>query len=423
MAATERKRLPSSSYQPVGPVLTSKKDNKADEFLDEIKKNYEDLPEHPFRAICIKAAELEAYSRHPNSDRNEDKVQENVHRSVEEEIRKQDQARIAPIFARKTVQRLLGDEKTGIKGLLESWMKMDKRPEVIKLASVTIFPRVDGQGGDSVVGTLEAHVDRFIYTTSSPHIHSQFTFQNVKAAFFQVEDEKKRLPLLYFQLHHPIKVGTENKKDIQCRLAPTAVGKRRPENDSDKFEKEKQTRGRDRNEDLKNFVEEFHGVYKEEEFHRVYTEEFHGVLPSKAAAVFFLTFTMLVQLANSPFFVVKLQDVEIVNLARLGPDEIDMTVVFKDFNCPVLQISSIPLDSLSGIKRCLDFWGVKFYENDRDLNWNPLVKKIADSPESFIQEGGWNAYKLEDNTTSLYYRHYYLEASQVVDDVKLALID
>lgn len=252
-------------------------------------------------------------------------MQDDVHRSVEEEIRKQDQARIAPILARKTVQRLLGDEKTGIKGVLESWsnffpdveywingfdkkVKMDKRPEVIKLASITIFPRVDGQGGDSVVGTLEAHVDRFIYTTSSPHIHSQFTFQNVKAAFFQVEDEKKRLPLLYFQLHHPIKVGTENKKDIQFRLVPTAVGKRRSENDSDKFEKERQTRDRDRNEDLKNFVaevqdkwlespspflfhgvfkvEELHGVYNEEEFHGIYKEEeFHRVLPSKAAAV------------------------------------------------------------------------------------------------------------------------------------------
>lgn len=42
------------------------------------------------------------------------------------------------------------------------------------------------------------------------------------------------------------------------------------------------------------------------------------------------------------------------------------------------------------------------------------MKKITDSPETFIQEGGWDAYKLEDSFTSLYYQHCYLEASQIV---------
>ncbi|KAI3960870.1 hypothetical protein MKW92_014829, partial [Papaver armeniacum] len=77
------------------------------------------LREPPFRAICIKAAELEAYSRHPDSDRNEDKVQEDVRRSVEEEIRKHNQARCASILARNTAMRLLGDNKTEIQGVLK----------------------------------------------------------------------------------------------------------------------------------------------------------------------------------------------------------------------------------------------------------------------------------------------------------------
>lgn len=64
---------------------------------------------------------------------------------------------------------------------------------------------------------------------------------------------------------------------------------------------------------------------------------------------------------------VDLDDIEIVNLARLRPGEIDMTVIFKDFTRDLLQIGSIPLYSLDYIKRCLNFGGVKYYENDLDL--------------------------------------------------------
>ncbi|KAI3851710.1 hypothetical protein MKW92_004425 [Papaver armeniacum] len=381
-----------------------------------------------FRDICIKAAELEAYHRHPNSDRNEEKVQKDMHKSVVEEMRKQDQASLARTSTRQTARRLLGDKETGTKGVLESGIKfvpeekrllgeektktkgvfkfnqnsvprkcksrtddeldkkvkMDKEP--IQLTGVTIFPKVGGLGGDAMVGTLEVHVDGFIYTTPN---------------------EEKMLPFLHFHLHQPIEVGTEKKNDIQFRLVPTPVGQRRFDNDSDKFVKENQTRDKGDSEDLKNFVAKVQNKWR--------------VLPSpfsfhRAPAVFGLPLLSLVGLADLPFRVINLEDIEIVNLARLSPGKIDMTVVFKDFSCDVLQIRSIPLDSLNNIKRCLTFGGVKCYENDLDLPWDSIVKKIADFPETFLQEGGWDAYKLEDSATSLYYMHYYLEDSHDVDD-------
>ncbi|KAI3992239.1 hypothetical protein MKX01_029960 [Papaver californicum] len=391
-----------------------------------LQSDYEDLPEPPFRAICMKAAELEAYSRHPNSDRNEDKVRKDMHRSVDEEIRKQDQARRATILARNTAQRLLGVNKTGSKGsyggerfflrlgggllgdeetkgesVFDNKMKTDKKPMIVKLTGVTIFPKVDDEGGDTVVGTLEAHADEFIYTTYSFSFYSQLTCK--------YENEKKMLPLLHFQLHHPIKVGTEETKHIQFRLVLASVGKRISDNDPDKFEKEKQTSDRGRSEDLKNFVD------------KVEWQKPRPPFPFREASdVFVLTLSSLVHLTNTPFFVVNFQDIEIVNLARLRPLEIDMSVVFKDFSCPVLRISAIPLDSLNDIKRCLDF-GVKFYDNILDLNWNSIVKEIEEKPETFVKGGGWDAYKLEDSDTSLYYRHYYLEASQADCNLKASL--
>ncbi|XP_026397084.1 uncharacterized protein LOC113291808 [Papaver somniferum] len=132
MATINRKRLSSSStsYQ---PVLTPNKDNKASNASDSwYRKNKEivlcfrsaDLRKSTFQDICNKAAELEAYHRHPNSDRNEVKVQKDVRRSIVEEMRKQNQATLATILARNTARRLLGDKKPGTEGVLESGRKI-----------------------------------------------------------------------------------------------------------------------------------------------------------------------------------------------------------------------------------------------------------------------------------------------------------
>ncbi|KAI3909671.1 hypothetical protein MKW98_014088 [Papaver atlanticum] len=131
--AAERKRLSSlsSSYQPSTLKNGNKATNDSSDCWNRKKKelklslqsNYNVLPESPpFQAICIKAAELEAYSRYPNSDRDEDKVQKDVCRFVNEEISKINQARLAIQCARLTAHRLLGDNKTGTtKGVSESW--------------------------------------------------------------------------------------------------------------------------------------------------------------------------------------------------------------------------------------------------------------------------------------------------------------
>lgn len=54
-----------------------------------------------------------------------------------------------------------------------------------------------------------------------------------------------------------------------------------------------------------------------------------GIGPSKAWSVFGLTSFSLVGLVDTPFFVVELRDIEIVNLAKLEPEKIHMTVVLR----------------------------------------------------------------------------------------------
>ncbi|KAI3924965.1 hypothetical protein MKW92_045368, partial [Papaver armeniacum] len=132
--------------------------------------------------------------------------------------------------------------------------------------------------------------------------------------------------------------------------------------------------------------------------------EFHGFFPTGVRAVFALTLFFLAELVETNPIVVSLDEIEIVNLAQLRPNEIDMTVVFKDFSRDVLQINSIPLELLAGIKYRLNCSRVKYYQNTRKLNWNDEVITFRDFPQKFIMDGGWESLNLEaGNACDCYY--------------------
>ncbi|KAI3997160.1 hypothetical protein MKX01_009004 [Papaver californicum] len=258
-------------------------------------------------------------------------------------------------------------------------LQMDEKANIITLDDLKIFPKVGEQGGEAIVGTLEVHVNGFLCATSSPNFSFSFLYADVAKAFFRVEDEEMP-PLLHFHLHDPIKLGTEKRQNIQLRLVMNPMGQKRSYDDSDKIKKDKQTRDRVHNKDLKNFV---HNV--QEKWDHIPSDEFQGNLPSKAPTIFGLTFSALVGLVDEPFVVVNLYEIEIVIL-RLKHVEIDMTIVFQDF------------------KHLCNFAGVKYYEIFYDENWVSKVKEIADSPWTFAVNGGWRF--LEGPETLNYYKHY-----------------
>jgi nucleosome binding factor SPN SPT16 subunit len=123
---------------------------------------------------------------------------------------------------------------------------------------------------------------------------------------------------------------------------------------------------------------------------------FPGV-PHKSSVFIVPTSGCLVELIETPFLVVTLSEIEIVNLERvgLGQKNFDMTIVFKDFKRDVLRIDSIPSTSLDGIKEWLDTTDIKYYESRLNLNWRQILKTITDDPQSFIDGGGWEFLNLE----------------------------
>ncbi|RZC55442.1 hypothetical protein C5167_014287 [Papaver somniferum] len=250
-----------------------------------------------------------------------------------------------------------------------------KKHRKTMLTDLTMLPKlVGGQGGENINGTLEAHVDGFRYTTSRPDFCLDFRYDALESAFFQEGDDRTP-PFLHFRLRHSIMVGKEITEDIQFHLVSTPMGQKTS----------------DRNDDLNIFVDKVRhkwrvGVVFQEVEKK---HEFHGVLPSKASGVFALTYFSLVGLVGKPFIVVPLKAVELVYLEKVSPREIDMTVVFEDYNHQVFQINSIPLTSVADIKFCLDLGDVKYYENDKKQNWKSIMKGIGRNPQDFVEKGGW----------------------------------
>jgi nucleosome binding factor SPN SPT16 subunit len=274
----------------------------------------------------------------------------------------------------------------------------------IRLTDLWIRP-VFGGRGRKLPGSLEAHVNGFRYSTSRAEERVDIMFANIKHAFFQPA-EKEMITLLHFHLHNHIMVGNKKTKDVQfyvevMDVVQTLGGGKRSAYDPDEIEEEQRERERKNkiNMDFQSFVNRVNDLWAQPQFSGLDLEfdqplrelGFHGV-PHKVTSFIVPTSSCLVELVETPFLVVTLSEIEIVNLERvgLGQKNFDMTIVFKDFKRDVLRIDSIPSTALDGIKEWLDTTDIKYYESRLNLNWRQILKTITDDPQSFIDDGGGN---------------------------------
>ncbi|XP_057963101.1 FACT complex subunit SPT16-like [Malania oleifera] len=273
----------------------------------------------------------------------------------------------------------------------------------LRLPDLWIRPAFGGRGR-KLPGTLEAHINGFRYSTNRQEERVDVMYGNIKHAFFQPA-EKEMITLLHFHLHNHIMVGNKKTKDIQfyvevMDVVQTLGGGKRSAYDPDEIEEEQRERDRKNkiNMDFQNFVNRVNDLWGQNQFKGLDLEfdqplrelGFHGV-PYKASAFIVPTSSCLVELVETPFLVITLSEIEIVNLERvgLGQKNFDMTIVFKDFKRDVFRIDSIPSTALDGIKEWLDTTDIKYYESRLNLNWRQILKTITDDPQSFIDDGGW----------------------------------
>ncbi|GAU18603.1 hypothetical protein TSUD_124340 [Trifolium subterraneum] len=255
----------------------------------------------------------------------------------------------------------------------------NNRFKPIRLPNLWIRPAFGGRGR-KIPGTLEAHVNGFRYSTTRADERVDVMFANIKHAFFQPA-ENEMITLVHFHLHNHIMVGNKKTKDVQFYLevmdmVQNVGGGKRSAYDPDELEEEQRERERKNkiNLEFQSFVNRVNDLWEQPQFN-----------------------ACLVELIETPFLVVTLSEIEIVNLERvgLGQKNFDMTIVFKDFKRDVLRIDSIPSTSLDGIKEWLDTTDIKYYESRLNLNWRQILKTITYDPQSFIDGGGWEFLNLE----------------------------
>ncbi|KAJ7569137.1 hypothetical protein O6H91_01G063000 [Diphasiastrum complanatum] len=279
----------------------------------------------------------------------------------------------------------------------------------IRLSDLWIRPAFGGRGR-KMTGTLEAHANGFRYSTMKADERVDVMYRNIKHAFFQPA-EKEMITLVHFHLRDFIMVGNKKTKDVQfymevMEVVQTLGGGRRSMYDPDEIEEEQQERERKNkiNSEFQAFVKRIGELWEQPHLKDLDLEfdipfrqlGFHGV-PSKSSAFIVPTVNCLVELIETPFLVITLSEIEIVNLERvgLGQKAFDMAIVFKDFKKDIMRIDAIPSTSLDGIKEWLNHMNIKYYESRMNLNWRPILKTIMDDPEKFIEDGGWEFLNME----------------------------
>uniref|UniRef100_A0A1J3DK92 FACT complex subunit n=1 Tax=Noccaea caerulescens TaxID=107243 RepID=A0A1J3DK92_NOCCA len=278
----------------------------------------------------------------------------------------------------------------------------------LRLSELWIRPTFSGR--KRIPGTLEAHANGFRYSTTRSEERVDVLFANIKHAFFQPA-EKEMITILHFHLHNHIMVGNKKTKDVQFFVEVMDVvqslgGGRRSAYDPDEIDEEQRERDRKNkiNMDFNHFANRVNDMWQLPQFASLDLEfdqplrelGFHGV-PHKTSAFIIPTSSCLVELIETPFLVVSLNEIEIVNLERVGfgQKNFDMAIIFKDFKKDVLRIDSVPTSSLEGIKEWLDTTDIKYYESKLNLNWRQILKTITDDPQSFVDDGGWEFLNLD----------------------------
>ena len=310
----------------------------------------------------------------------------------------------------KTLRKQVLDkekEKTERENLVTQEKLKVSQGRVFRLGDLSIRPTFGGRG-KKVSGTLEAHSNGFRYRNPKGEV-CDVIYSNIKHAFLQPSTNEP-LVLVHFHLHHPIIINKKKTQDVQfyrevVDMSQALDGKRSNAYDPDELDEEQREREkRNRaNREFQEFTRKVQELWErtqkslELEFDVPYRElAFQGV-PHKESVTVTPSVGCLVSLMDPPFFVLSLDDVELVNIERVGfgLKNFDLTVVFKDFAREVHRIDAIPTTSLESIKEWLNQMQIKYYESKMNLAWKPILKTIVDDPEKFLEEGGWEFLNME----------------------------
>lgn len=293
----------------------------------------------------------------------------------------------------KNVKSREKDEKEKADIVDQEGLQANKTGKAIYLDNVAVRPIF----GKKQIGKLEAHMNGFRFTSNKTD-KIDIIYKNIKQAFYQ-PSEKEMIIIIHFHLKNPIILAKKKILDIQFTREIGSISDdlgikaRKTEYDEYQMEIQEQLNKERMNKEFLNFVEKVSNFCPSIHFDIPYRDlAFEGV-PNKASVVITPTVNCLVNLTEIPFFVMPLENIELVYFERVsqGIRNFDMAIVFQDLSRPVLKISCIPSNYLETVKTWLDSVDILFAEGSRALNWSALITQIKKDPKSFVSDGCWSA--------------------------------
>ena len=287
-------------------------------------------------------------------------------------------------------------------------LMLDRKSFVVLEENVSIFPPLSSGRGAARrkknSGRLSTHINGFRFQSVADNtLQQDILFANVRACFvFPGEGTEKIMEgttriLLHFFLKNPIRVGDKKTMHVQFFvdvMEEEDLSRDKRMRDRDAIEAERREI-RKRRMILGKFNEFAEKSEKRMGQERpgfrfdfpVHDMEFTGAVNKQTVPIFF-TANCLVALQEAPFFVLPLDEVELVSLERVQSNtrSFEMIFVMKDLNQPVQRIDSVPTSKIDDIKQCLVELGIVFFENSMILRWDTVLK---DAVIPQIEEGRW----------------------------------
>jgi len=280
-----------------------------------------------------------------------------------------------------------------------------RNERVPRLADLTMRPVLAKR---KTQGNLEAHTNGLRFRSGRDEV-VDVMYNNIKYAIYQ-PCEREIMVLIHFHLKNPIMIGKKKHKDIQFFTeiieASQAVDNRRNGYDPDEMDdeqRERQLRKR-LNHAFKEFCKKVDAVAKkngyELEFDIPYRDLGFTGTPHKEMVTIMPTLNCLVNLTETPFFVVNLDEVDHVHFERVTfmSSAFDVVLVNKDFNKPPWRVDMIPNADKDAIQEWLTDMEITYTEGPMNLNWKSIMGTVKEDERFYMnteedeiteKEAGW----------------------------------
>jgi len=287
-------------------------------------------------------------------------------------------------------------------------LKNERAPRLSDLTMRPVF------AGKKTQGNLEAHTNglRFISTRSEI---VDIMYNNIKYAIFQ-PCENEIMVLIHFHLKNPIMIGKKKHIDVQFFTevvdASQAVDNgRRSMYDPDEMDDEQRERQlrKKLNQAFKDFCKKVDAVAKNHSYNLEFDIPYRDLgftgNPHKEMVQVLPTLNCLVNLTETPFFVVDLDYVDHVHFERVTymSKAFDMILINKDFNAMPWRVDMIPNGDKESIQEWLTDMEITYTEGPMNLNWKQILATAKEDDRFYMtteedevteKEAGWEILRM-----------------------------